>query len=212
MPNPQNQPPIVPNNDVVAPVENILPKDATPNEAPPKKKNVRVSTIILLVILFAVIGVLAYYLETNPIQKAAPFVGDKVAVNSPEASPTATIQPTNRPVVPIVKGSVTYNVSQGAHSGPNIVQMIIDPQEPASGVAQNVSVKVRSSKPVTSVAIILKSDNTEKTYPLSLTGGTVQDGIWTGSWVIEDTVLYNYVETIKATDSGGTSSVDVSIR
>lgn len=212
MPNPQNQPPVVPNNDVVSPDLNVVPQDTTPKEPLPKKKGIRISTIILFVVLLAVIGVLAFYLNQNPIQKQVPFTGNKVAENIPESSPSSEVKPTERPIVPIVKGSVIYNVSQGSHNGPNITQMVIDPQEPASGVAQNVTVKVKSSKPVTAVEIVLKSDNTEKTHSLTLTGGTELDGIWTGSWTIEDTILYNYVETIKATNADGVSSVDVSIR
>lgn len=205
MPIPQVQPQTEVNNNVPSVPESPL----TDNNTVKKNKKLSILLPILLALLVVISGTAYYVYKTiEPKQMADESESNrKTAVNSP------TVTPTPKPTIqPIVKGSVTYNVSQGAHKGPDVVQMIIDPQEPASGVAQKVTVKARSSQPITNIEIVLKSDNTEKTYPLSLASGTTRDGVWEGSWVIEDTVLYNYMETIKATDANGVSSIAVSIR
>jgi len=90
----------------------------------------------------------------------------------------------------------------------------IDPYDPAPGAQQTLTIEINNfDKPVEKVTAILTTDNkVSPEYPLKQIDGTENSGHWQGSWIINDSYLYNYILTIKATGTNGTSKVDITLR
>lgn len=126
-----------------------------------------------------------------------------------ESDKRKKITPTNTPSPkPIPHGKVEFAVSTGKGStGPRMSQGFIDPYDPKPGAIQTLAIEV--AEPVEKVTAILITDNkTSQEYQLKKVKGTT----WAASWKINDSYLYKYVLTIKATGPNGTSKVDITLR
>lgn len=126
-----------------------------------------------------------------------------------ESDKRKKITPTSAPSPkPIPHGKVEFTVSTGKNSkGPQMSQGFIDPYDPELGAIQTLVIEV--AEPVEKVTAILVTDNkTSAEYQLKKVKGTT----WAGSWKINDSYLYKYVLTIKATGPNGTSKVDITLR
>lgn len=130
--------------------------------------------------------------------------GDMQTNQAPVA--TATPQPK-----PIPKGKTDFFVSVGNNvKGPRMGKGTIDPYDPGVNAQQTVTIEVNDTVPVEKVVVLLKTDNKVSTeMPLEPVPGSKN---WKGSWTVDDSYLYTYELTIKATSASGTSSVDVLLR
>lgn len=108
-----------------------------------------------------------------------------------------------KPYTPLAQGKQSYTV-EGSGS-PQLVTLEIDPFDPIVGAKQTVSALMRDGSSVTSVSLIVKTDNGIRTFPLTLISGTDKDGSWGDNWVVVDTHEKNYVMTVRATSSAGSS-------
>jgi len=120
--------------------------------------------------------------------------------------PTSTPQPK-----PIPKGKTDFFVSVGNNiKGPRMGKGTIDPYDPGVNAMQTMTIEVSDTVPVEKVVVLLKTDNkTSSEMALEPVPGTKN---WKGTWTIDDSYLYTYELTIKATSASGTSSVDVLLR
>lgn len=126
-----------------------------------------------------------------------------------ESDKRKKITPTNAPSPKLIPhGKVEFGVSTGKGSkGPQMSQGSIDPYDPELGATQTLVIEV--AEPVEKVTAILVTDNkTSPEYQLKKVKGTT----WVGSWKVDDSYLYKYVLTIKATGPNGTSKVDITLR
>lgn len=164
---------------------------------PPNKKTWGIIAVAAVLVIYGVVANAA-------IRRLGP-------TRAPGATPTPTVTPTPTPRA-IKQGKEIYTISSSSHVGPTIWQATIDPHDPKIGQKQTMTIKVRSTSPVESVTINLRSDNTTTIYPLTLLSGSPADGVWQGSWDIADSLLYTYVATIHASDGKDTSSIDITMR
>jgi hypothetical protein len=154
--------------------------------------------ITLASILLIQLGVFSVKIEQS----------DQNAPGQTSMAPTPTPTPTE-----LKQGKETYQYSWGQGTTiPKLMSIELDPHDPKVGQTQNVKAKMIHTSPLDSVSVILFSDNKETTYPLSLTEGTNTDGSWSGSWKINDTVLYRYGFRVLSKTGGGEQKVDVVLR
>jgi hypothetical protein len=154
--------------------------------------------LILVWVLLTQLGVFSVKIE-QPGQDAT---------GQTSMAPTPTPTPTE-----LKQGKETYQYSWGQGTTiPKLMSIELDPHDPKVGQTQNVKTKMVHTSPLDSVSIILFSDNKETTYPLSLTEGSNTDGVWSGSWKINDTVLYRYGFRILSKTGGSEQKVDVVLR
>jgi prepilin-type N-terminal cleavage/methylation domain-containing protein len=122
-----------------------------------------------------------------------------------------TTTTTTKKSYPLIQGSETYTVSGG--TPPYLSDLTINPLDAMVGVTQTVSSHMTDTAHVTSVTVVVKTDNGLRSFPLNLSSGTDLDGQWGASWVVADTHDLTYVFTIRATDAAGSaSSADVTVR
>jgi len=114
--------------------------------------------------------------------------------------------------VPLASGKQTYYVR--TQNQPQIMQIDIDPLDAKIGETQTVTAKIRDTNgnPITSVTGTAKTDNGSFSFSLFLVEGTDLNGIWQGSWVLEDTNCLTFMLTITAESASGQSKVDLAFR
>ena len=124
-----------------------------------------------------------------------------------KATPTPTFtQPTFIPTPtqkeistprPIPHGKQTFSTWFGSTKG------LIDPYDPPVGSSQVVQLQLTDSSGITDVQVIVTTDASCSSFPLSLSSGTNTNGIWTGSWVVDSTYDFVYLMSIQATNAIG---------
>lgn len=182
---------------------------------PAMKKSTRKTSqqavpLLAMVVVVALVGAGVWFVLSN----RGGFKSTDSQVGGPTAVPTPTLIPTPTPTPTLLlHGKETYTISQGPEvKGPKITRAVIDPLDPQTGQNQTVTVKVNHQAPVLSVGLKLTTDNKNKTFPLTRISGTDTDGEWQGSWIMEDTYLYNYLMEITAKTTADQSSVMLTIR
>ncbi|MFA6081343.1 MAG: hypothetical protein WC741_02960 [Patescibacteria group bacterium] len=159
-------------------------------------------------LLFALLTMLVLFIVVffSIKQTAVPTENGPTSIESDKRE---KITPTNTPTPkPIPHGKVEFGVSVGKGTkGPIMSQGSIDPYDPEHGAVQTLTIEV--SEPVEKVVAILATDNkVSQEYKLKKVKGTT----WKGSWRVNDSYLYNYILTIKATGPTGTSKIDYTLR
>jgi len=97
--------------------------------------------------------------------------------------------------------------------GPRMGAGSIDPYDPAKGGKQQVTIEIGDKTPIQKVVAILKTDNkTSPAVELKPLNGATNQGNWQGEWIVDDTYLYTYILTIRATSASGTSYTDILLR
>jgi hypothetical protein len=112
----------------------------------------------------------------------------------------------------IPHGRQEFTVSTNAKNGPRMSGGFIDPMDPARGERQTISLRVSDSEPVTSVMATVTFDTTSRKFPLRLASGTPQDGVWMGTWPVNDTYRESYFIGLSAQSKRGTSKIDIVLR
>lgn len=164
-----------------------------------KKQRMIYFGVSLIVFLFVFI-IAMNGLRTQPLQPS---------VLSPTPTPTLTPTPIPRP---IPTGKKTFSVSSGKKTGPLLGNGVIDPYDPKLESPQTISISVASNKPVTTAKLTMETDTKSQEVLMKLASGTTTDGIWEGTWTVDDTYLYTYNATITATDGQETNSVKITLR
>lgn len=65
---------------------------------------------------------------------------------------------------------------------------------------------------MTKASLTLTTDTMAKTLPLELKEGSPTDGIWTTTWVANDSFLYTYLARFTATDGTEENTVELTLR
>lgn len=106
--------------------------------------------------------------------------------NTPTPPPSSTPTPTPTPPA----GSVTYDTPD--NSVVDAYEVTIMPLFQTYGLGQSIRVRADDTVGnITSVIVVLYSDGDARQFTLTRTGGTDNNGTWTGSWQVTDT--YNQV-------------------
>lgn len=161
--------------------------------------------VIFLILLAILLFFLFVYLSSKNKKNLS-----KNDFTSIESDKREKMIPTNTPTPkPIPHGKVEFTVSTGKGSiGPEMSQGSVDPYDPSLGATQTLTIQV--AEPVEKVVAILKTDN--KVSPEYQLKKIDEAGNWIGSWTVNDSYLYKYTLTIKATGPTGTSKIDYTLR
>ena len=152
-------------------------------------------TILIGFIFSLVISFVKIYLHKAPFFRQNPAV-----IKNTAEVPTVTPRP-------LATGRQIYLV-QTKGIGPTITDLILDPIDPAPNQLQFVSIKIISSSPVKYVNYHLKTDNKTTQYTLNLSEGTDRNGVWIGTFIVDDTYLSTYMATIEAENNAGLTKVE----
>lgn len=156
-----------------------------------KKSGSNSGFIGLLVLLIAVAGIGAFVVvKTGVLQvQVTPSISlpqkpSGQTNSAPIPTPTSTYLKSG-------KESYVYSWGEGT-TVPKMNYVDIDPHDPKKGQKQTVNAKFTHTSPISQVSLQLFSDNTSETFPMKRNEGTDTNGTWTGTWTINDTVLYRY--------------------
>jgi hypothetical protein len=170
---------------------------------------------ILLPILIVIAVLLILFKDqlsswTQKYQTGLVLVPD---TTTQESKPFVPITPTPTPTpIPLLPGPGIYNVSQAKHEGATISKVTFDPLDVKKGQNLEITVEIKAESAITAVTGTLKTDNGQKELTFSRTSGSDTDGQWQISFKLEDSVLYNYILTVKAVAGGIPSEVIVAPR
>ena len=174
-------------------------KGTSPSPSPHKYLNPIVFMCVLAIVL------------TIPLIYIRQFANQSSDFSSATATPTPT------PIILMpdegVKGN--YAVSQpGKITGPRITKVTFDPLDVKLGQPITISAKVFSLVPVSKVSGNLQQDlnSTPLTFTQTATEPDTGNTVWTATTTLSDTVLYRYILDISATDSNGTSTIQIAPR
>jgi hypothetical protein len=92
---------------------------------------------------------------------------------------------------------------------PKIYQIVVDPLNVNYLASQTVSVSISDANgnPITQVSGQAITDTKTVDFTLNLISGSQTDGVWQGSWVLQDSICQNYQISITAISNSGTSKV-----
>ena len=150
------------------------------------------SASTLLALIFVALGILAYF----SFPATGPEAG--LRITSPEDIPAAIPLPPDLKVEFSARAE-NYGVSSGQR--PSFTQAVIDPRDVQVGEVQRLLVRVQDPDGVRSVVATTELDTTTLTLPLARIWGDENDGIWYGSWTVEDTHDAHYVTNVAATNA-----------
>ena len=146
----------------------------------------------LLALILVALGVLAYF----SFPATGPETG--LRITSSEDIPAAIPLPPDLKVEFSARAE-NYGVSSGQR--PSFTQAVIDPRDVQVGEVQRLLVRVTDPDGVRSVVATTELDTTTLTLPLARIWGDENDGIWYGSWTVEDTHDAHYITNIAATNA-----------
>jgi LysM repeat protein len=107
-------------------------------------------------------------------------------------------------------GVQTYSVA--TKTIPKIYQIVVDPLNVNYLASQTVSVSISDTNPITQVSGQAITDTKTVNFTLNLISGSQTDGVWQGSWVLQDSICQNYQIAITATSQSGTSKVTLTFK
>ncbi len=120
--------------------------------------------------------------------------------NNLSQKPTITPTPTPRPVQ---HGNGSFSVSSNK-TGPKMTLLELKPYDPANGATMTLRITATNTVPITSIIATMKTDHKTSTPIIfSVVEGTSTQGIWEGTWAVDDTYLYEYTLVITETSSNG---------
>ncbi len=150
--------------------------------------------VIVLIIALALGGVYWYLSKTGKLVNL--FKG-----------PTNTWTPTATPA-PIGTGPQIYRISGGVQGLPTISEVLVTPIDPKKGQKQTIKIKANNGTPIKEVAAILKVDNNKEIeHILKLSGGTITNGEWSGSWNTDFTYEKTYRITVRAKNENNLGNI-----
>lgn len=113
----------------------------------------------------------------------------------------------------IPHGPKRFSVGQSDKKVPQFSNGTIDPYDPEMGGTQSITISLQHSQPISTVTLKLKTDHKiSEAYPLTLSEGTPTNGVWKGTWQINDTYLYTYGIVLQAVSNTTTASVEITMR
>lgn len=167
--------------------------------------------VTLLLLLLAVIGVGAFVVvKTGVLQVQVTPSQQNIADSLRKTSNAPLPTPTSTYLKP-GKESYVYSWGEGT-TVPKMNYVDVDPHDPKKGQTQKVNVKFTHTSAIEQVSLQLFSDNKSETHPMTMSEGTNVNGTWTGSWNIDDTVLYRYDLRFLVKADGKETPYDVVLR
>lgn len=147
----------------------------------------------------------------TPSPSPLPSPDDSViAAPSPSPSPKPTRSP--YPLIPDNGRKGTYNISQASQAGPTFKQVIFDPLNASKAAPLHITVTVDSTNPLNSLSGTLQMDHQTANLTFSQKSRINLTETWETTLTLDDTVLYNYILRLTATNELGTTHAGVAPR
>jgi len=177
-----------------------------------KKSKTTLPIVIVVIVVLLLVG-FNYWLYRVGQEEETPAPAQPGAQKQQQVAfaPTNTPTPTPTPTK-IGSGRKVLSISGGAQNEPKLTQAVIDPLDPAKGQKQSVEISASHTAPIDRVTVKLITDNKSQTYPLKLESGITQNGVWTGSWTMDDTYLYTYIFEITAASGSDQAVAPIVVR
>lgn len=106
--------------------------------------------------------------------------------------------------IPILSGTQMYTISGGTKGLPLTTSLTLDPQDPAVGKTQTISVSANNTTPIKEVIVVLHLDNNKDfEYTLDLKDGVSTNGTWVKTISFPSAYNINYRVTVKARNENG---------
>ncbi|MBI2592752.1 MAG: hypothetical protein HYW37_01135 [Candidatus Colwellbacteria bacterium] len=104
----------------------------------------------------------------------------------------------------------TYNIQ--TREIPTFTEAVFDPLHSSVGKEQRVTVKVKAPEAIESVVLKTQGDAKTVSHNLKLLSGAREDGVWGGSWKINDTHDKIYTAILEAKSANYSSHIDLNFR
>lgn len=163
--------------------------------------------IIVLSIIIVVLGAIVYVYKAQQVATNIPESQITQPPLTGDTVPTPTPTPTK-----LFHGKDTYNISGGMPDDPHFPEVSIDPLDPEVGQEQTFTVKITSKYPVTTAYLSIRTDKNTTKLPLTLSSDDRTNAIWTATWKMPETYLYNYQITPHAQTAYTQSSATITVR
>lgn len=164
----------------------------------------KTSFAVFIIVILSLIGFFSYQIVLNK-PTSTKKLAQKTQKTSPLLAYRAPMYPktANKKRSAAAPGKQTYTITQTHHS-PNFTQAVIDPEEVKVGQKQTMTVTLGDEKaPITEVVAEIETDTGIIKNSLKRISGTDRQGIWEGSWIVQDTHDTTYITTFKAVNSLG---------
>lgn len=172
------------------------------------KYSVAGMVFLALLILLGVTYVFFPTLYNRGYKHSQNSIVENVSNKSP--LPIATATPT--PLKPDDGTKGTFTIGQGKHGGPTFRKVVLDPLDVQKGQSLTINVTFDVASTVSSLTGKLETDG----LPVDITFNKISDDVlpevWQAQINLTDTVLYKYILTLTASDSTGTSKIEVAPR
>ena len=144
---------------------------------------------VLLIIFFIFFSYFFIWQKKNSLFKKN--IKNIVQSNIKSSSPSISKKNTKKNLA--APGRQEYSIIQN-HNSPEFYKAIIDPEDVKLGEKQTMTVYVKDKKAeIIEVKAEIKTDTKIQIYNLSLISGSRKDGVWQGSWTVNDTHNKEYV-------------------
>lgn len=149
----------------------------------------------IIAFVIVLLSGLAYYLYQR--QQASILLSN--------TNPAAITNPITPSQIKLPSGKQTYRFNHGSNVvGPKMQSVTINPLDPQNGDTQTITVEMGSSSLLTKAIITIYTDNKQKEIGLKFVSGDLENGIYQGSWAVNDTYEKRYAFRYILTDSSGT--------
>lgn len=186
-----------------------------------KTDNKGISVVIILLFVALVLAGAFYFVWKNlsptqpaniplgesPLPVASPLPASKTPVPS-----TPTPKPTIYPLIPDSGSAGTYNVSQGAHSGPSVTRVVFDPLDVKKGQELKVTVTLQSASGASNVSAVFTMDSSSTNLNFQKVSSSGGNETWEVKFTLTDSVNYKYILNLTAKDASGTNNITVAPR
>lgn len=183
-----------------------------PTPAPPAHDHRTLIVGAVVVLLLAVPVIMLAYLRLTPARRV--HRGGMLSAPDLPAAETATETPTPTSVPrPLATGKQTFTVMNSADAkGPRLKEVTIDPYDARNGRQQMISLLVTDPAGVVSASVTVATDSRTTDVPLQLAIGTATEGVWAGTWTVNDTTDTNYAMKFHAVAGGEQADALLTIR
>jgi hypothetical protein len=158
------------------------------------------NTLFYIIILLLIAGsIFLWVMQSKNRSKRI-----SLSIPRQELSPTPSPTP-----IALHKGKGTYHVSQSAHIGPSVSQVVFDPLDVQKG--QTLIITVTTS-PTDSLMGTLITDNSEHPLTFTKTSTNNKQNQWQTQIKLSDTVWYQYILSLTARSNNQNTTVKIAPR
>lgn len=163
--------------------------------------------VSIVVVIAVILAAILYVYRAQNLASLPPQESQTGNSQTNKVVPTPTPTPTK-----LLHGKDTYTISGGAVNDPHFSEVSIDPMDPAIGAQQIFTVKISSTYAVTKAWLSIRTDIKTTKLPLTMISGTTQNGMWTATWNMPESYLYNYQITPSAQTAYSQGSATITVR